>query len=54
MPEKRNYTGSYIITAYTFYKIFNPTPIPGKTKADLRSKGKDKRQTASRSTPICP
>jgi hypothetical protein len=31
-----------------------PTAIPGKTKANRRSKGKNERQIASFPTPICP
>jgi hypothetical protein len=43
MPDKRHYTASYIFTANTrSAKLRVPKTIPGKTKAKLRSKGKDK------------
>jgi hypothetical protein len=44
MPEEQTYTSSFTYTAYTVYKSLT---TPGKTKANLRSKGNDKRQITS-------
>jgi hypothetical protein len=53
--RKKNLTASFTYTAYTVYKsLYISLTIPGMTNANLRNKGKDKRQIASLPTPFCP
>jgi len=54
MPEKRNCTESSTFTAYTLYSTLCPDENIWKDKANLRNKGKNKRQIVSLPTLPCP
>jgi hypothetical protein len=56
MLRNRNYTASFAYTACTLYRALYPRILTGKAtcKADLRSEGKYKRQTASLPNPAYP
>jgi hypothetical protein len=54
MLEKRIQPQASLTQHTQSTKPYISTVVPGKTKANLRNKGKDKRHIVSLSTPICP
>jgi hypothetical protein len=52
--SRKLYGKLHLHSIHSLQNLVSPTAIPGKTKANIRIKGKDKRQIASLPTPTCP